>query len=83
MNYKQYLKEIFENFLKFLKFSEQFMFFIQKREHVNTLFVKDFRETCQNNRFFAIFLRNSFNIFSKFPNNLFFRPNARKINSGF
>ena len=34
MHFKQFLEKIFENFLKFQKFSEQLVFFVQTREKV-------------------------------------------------
>ena len=83
MHFKQCLKEIY---WKCSKISENFRTIYAFRPNariVNTLFVKDFRETCWNKRFFAIFLINFWKIFSKFPNKLFFRPNAWKITRGF
>ena len=82
MHFKQFLKEIFWKFSKISQSFRTIYVFRPNARKVSTLFDKDFIETCQNNRFFAIFL-NFLKIFSKFPNNLFLRPNARKVNSGF
>ena len=83
MHFKQFSKEFFWEFSKISQIFRTIYVFRPNARKVSTLFVKDFRETCQDNRFVAIFLRNFLKIFSKFPDNLFFRPNARKINSDF
>ena len=83
MHFKQLLKEIFWKFSKISRIFRRIYVFRPNARKVSTLFVKDLRETCQNNRFFAIFLRNRLKIFSKFPNNLFFVQTREKFTRGF
>ena len=65
MHFKQFLKEIFWKFSRISQIFRTIYVFRPNARKVNTLFVKYFRETCQNNRFFCNFLKKFFENFLK------------------